>query len=333
MKTPLDPPTKKVSQAPRNLYTNSIFYPNANTNYVFLGLTTISPRQALEDHKGLCCWWDKHPLTNVCVQCPVKFDNFKNLFSMEGLFCSWNCALAYGLTQKSIAMYVNQWIFAIQLFVKKQQRTKSGSVPDVPASIKDKKFDIVVCAPHWSVLKPFGGMVSISEYRNSHCKDVMGYDVIATSSCFVPAGFMVFEHASLAGRQKVFEQNNKKLEICNKAVIPIKTFRDFQDRNAKQNNTPALRHCVFRRGRRYTMFTPPKKKEETANAEVVSQVPEEKSSKDEKENPGLFKRYPDTAQFSSLRKRRKMAAQIKQNTRNFPSLNIEPVDEGLLKFL
>ena len=114
------------------------------------------------------CFWDGHPFDNTKnrpVGCPVQFvqDTRNRRVPCIGVFCSWNCALAYG-----------------QVFLPPTQRLLVGSyihqlVMHLNRGLPtEKKVPLpVAAAPHYAVLEKYGGVVTIERFRARNCNSVM----------------------------------------------------------------------------------------------------------------------------------------------------------------
>lgn len=93
------------------------------------------------------CWWCAHPFESVPVTLPIRYDDRRDLFFVKGIFCSWSCAKAYNWdSQKTYAPLRSELLFLLK------KRT-TGNM----ASIR--------VAPHWSLLKMFGGTMSVEDFR------------------------------------------------------------------------------------------------------------------------------------------------------------------------
>src|SRR6185312_11606305 len=46
------------------------------------------------------CWWCCHPFDSFPVYLPVKYHPKTKQFKVKGCFCSFNCVMAYGLTER-----------------------------------------------------------------------------------------------------------------------------------------------------------------------------------------------------------------------------------------
>ncbi len=99
------------------------------------------------------CWWCCHSLdvNSIPVPIPVKYNETTKKFKCTGIFCSFNCAKAY-----SVKMSYGNGMLLYYLY--KKTRT-SG-----------KQFPPFTPAPDRELLTMFGGILSISEFRES-CKN------------------------------------------------------------------------------------------------------------------------------------------------------------------
>lgn len=134
-----------------------------------------------EHNHGSVCWWDGHPFDNPPVGCPVSHDELHNEFSLQGFFCSWACARAYGNihTYGTTRMMVPSYIRMIMQRLQQQQQHKQASNNSSTSSSevsnnsstpnKNKQSPVIDApdaAPHWCILQRFGGKLTIDEYRS-----------------------------------------------------------------------------------------------------------------------------------------------------------------------
>lgn len=93
---------------------------------------------------NVACWWCCHQFDTYPVCSPVRYNESKDLFTVVGCFCSFNCA-------KSYSMQYNKSISLNSFLYKK---------------IKGK-LEYIKPAPPKTVLHMFGGPLSIEEYRST----------------------------------------------------------------------------------------------------------------------------------------------------------------------
>lgn len=157
-----------------------------------------------------CCFWDRHPFTTAPLGCPVKYvpqiisreyhseitrEKFKvkeslcklsvppaeipiqkeseDYFETDGVFCSFNCMLSFILDNKHNPLYQNSIVL-----MQKMHTVMCGSpFRGVPAG-------------HWRVLKPYGGFVDITKYREGfakidfECRGISRPNFVSISSVF-----------------------------------------------------------------------------------------------------------------------------------------------------
>lgn len=102
-------------------------------------------KQILTVKTNIACWWCCHQFDTYPVCCPVKYNQKEDLFSVVGCFCSFNCAKAYSNKE-----YNSKYSMISFLYKKIQSEFKN---------IKE--------APTKTVLKMFGGPLTIEEYRDT----------------------------------------------------------------------------------------------------------------------------------------------------------------------
>lgn len=94
-----------------------------------------------------------------------------------GYFCGWSCARAYGeLHFPGLRSKIGSWILrflieTVKILKKQDQSDREQNIPprnDVPLQYKPV---CVHAAPHFALLKKFGGSMSIQEFREIEQKD------------------------------------------------------------------------------------------------------------------------------------------------------------------
>ena len=102
----------------------------------------------------LLCWWCCHSFDTPPVPCPINYDRVCDKFKVRGIFCSWSCSAAYSIHNFKSLTYI--YLFRQQLI---------GSLVNSSELIED-----VTISPDKTVLKSFGGFMSIEDYRNFNNK-------------------------------------------------------------------------------------------------------------------------------------------------------------------
>jgi hypothetical protein len=144
------------------------------------------------------CFWDRNPFETVPIGCPIRYvsniavkkyiseiskdmyiikenitKNKKNIenknlsvtntpfYETDGVFCSFNCAMAYILdNKKSNRLYDNSEMLLIKMY---------NDIMLSDDKITENVFSIDP-APNWRLLKEYGGSLSIEEFRNNFNK-------------------------------------------------------------------------------------------------------------------------------------------------------------------
>jgi len=101
-----------------------------------------STKEKWPDKTDILCWWCCHSFNTIPIPCPIEYDEIRNRYKVNGIFCSWSCAAAY-----SVKEYAN-------LSLIYQMREEISPLAE----------DIVVAPPRFC-LKAFGGYLSIKDYR------------------------------------------------------------------------------------------------------------------------------------------------------------------------
>lgn len=112
------------------------------------------------------CWWDSHPFSSKPVGCPVQRDDKRNIYWLEGIFCSWNCAHAYGnhyLPQQKSAL-CPVWI---RHLIREMAKAQVSLTEAERSAMRNNLAPSA--APHWCLLKSFGGVMDIETFRDIHC--------------------------------------------------------------------------------------------------------------------------------------------------------------------
>lgn len=100
-----------------------------------------------------CCWYCRHNVPSDWhpLGIPIKFSKEQNTFECDGIFCSFNCIVAY-LQEHNQYRYKDSNVLLLMMYrhIFKKHRDITKIVP----------------SPSWKLLKEYGGHLSIDEYRN-----------------------------------------------------------------------------------------------------------------------------------------------------------------------
>lgn len=113
----------------------------------------FAPWQAHQcDVRKLSCWYCRHTLPSEWfpLGIPVKYDITSKTFDCEGVFCSFNCIVAY-LNEHSEYRYKDSTVLLCMM-----HRHMFNVI---------KKLTDILPSPSWKLLKEYGGHLTIDEYR------------------------------------------------------------------------------------------------------------------------------------------------------------------------
>jgi len=99
-----------------------------------------------KENTNIWCWWCSHPFTNSPFGLPIKFEN--NKYSVQGCFCSLNCAKAYNIKENTYRTT------EINSLIEDFRRELFGL----------NSYPVMIAPPRQS-LKVYGGFLTIEEFR------------------------------------------------------------------------------------------------------------------------------------------------------------------------
>ena len=109
------------------------------------------------ERTDVSCWWCCHAFDTEPVPLPVSVS--KGRFSVMGCFCSYNCSLSYSYSMR------DQWGSRRERLLRRYYEQRKRCAPATADFTP---------APPREVLKKFGGMVSIDQYRKGmQMNDIM----------------------------------------------------------------------------------------------------------------------------------------------------------------
>lgn len=143
------------------------------------------------------CFWDRNPFDWLPIGCPIRYIPAYNMlqirseitrdnvvlkenindnvsesspnprciteayYETDGFFCSFNCCLSFIKNEKMNSLYTQSESLLYKMYYEifSEELSKKG------------KFDLkIVPAPHWRLLKEYGGHLSINEFRDNFYK-------------------------------------------------------------------------------------------------------------------------------------------------------------------
>lgn len=113
----------------------------------------VEDKMLLSKGRKYCCWYCRHnvPTDWHPLGIPIKYNKENNAFECDGVFCSFNCIVAY-LAEHNQYRYKDSTVLLLMMY----------------RHIFNKHRDItkISPSPSWKLLKEYGGHLSIEEYRN-----------------------------------------------------------------------------------------------------------------------------------------------------------------------
>lgn len=109
----------------------------------------------LGEYHNVKCWYCRNSFKEPPVRLPENY--FKGKFICTGNFCSYNCAMSYNIDLNDEKTSVRNSL--INMLYQKTYKTD----------------DIIKPSPSWKVLKEYGGLLSIDEFRNNLNKNTDDY--------------------------------------------------------------------------------------------------------------------------------------------------------------
>lgn len=220
-----------------NLSLNDCGIIEKNNIYIFkdqFNLNNISNdflNQFKDYNPNSLCWWCCYPLEigTVPIPLPIKYNDIKKTFKCKGLFCSFNCSLAYCFRFKEgCSMLIN-------FLHKKMTGVLMKNHPIKPA-------------PPREILDNFGGIVNIKKFRtlveSKTVYDIVEYPVIFTTSELREKSLqIVFKQDSKAQLNNLddstFDKNGNELQLEtkeNKTKNKVKTQKTYKSIGSKIKN-------------------------------------------------------------------------------------------------
>tara|TARA_B100001115_G_scaffold184555_1_gene187551 strand:+ start:1199 stop:1846 length:648 start_codon:yes stop_codon:yes gene_type:complete len=100
---------------------------------------------------NVLCHWCKHNCLYSPIGCPIKYTNTpKKYYTVDGVFCSFNCCLAYINDNKHKSLYDNSTQLLHRMY---------KDLNEIEIEING--------APNWRLLDTFGGHLTINEFRKN----------------------------------------------------------------------------------------------------------------------------------------------------------------------
>lgn len=244
-----------------------------HTTTQHLPLELLDRRQVEKYQKieGVCCWWCRHPFEGNPVGCPISHCKVWNVatqkkrdeYKLHGYFCSYPCAKAYGLGMElhnpRLKLELGSYFQGLLLVIVKKMRERGELAADY-------RVPILRAAPHFSVLKTFGGSMSIEDFRKSTELD-NGHQLTIVPDWvqIIPSGMLAFDHPKLEKGFDLVYNIHMAGQYANIRSRPqlqqsMKRKMELQRRETKLLVRDATRKTHRRGGRvgRFTIRRPPR---------------------------------------------------------------------------
>lgn len=166
----------------------------SNTIYTYYSIpdNSLDPDKFLLNTKtDLCCWWCTYQFDTFPVYLPTKFNHKTQIFDVKGLFCSFECSLAY-----SMRIERNNNPFLVNYLHK--------------MILKSKGIGNIRCAPPKEILQKFGGPISIEEFRQNNHNITYSLDYFPVR--FIP------QQIGVKRINELISKSMKKIDTTNKDI-------------------------------------------------------------------------------------------------------------------
>jgi len=111
-----------------------------------------------DKYNDICCWWCCYTFETLPIGLPEKYYN--KIFKVIGIFCSFECALAYNMSLNDHKIWDR-----VSLLYHLRNLILKNIYPDDDTVVRVMD-DIVAAAPR-NILKIFGGILTIDEFRKN----------------------------------------------------------------------------------------------------------------------------------------------------------------------
>lgn len=164
------------------------------------------------------CWYDTEPLdpSKPVVSVPVAYNKTLRQYLTTGVFCSYQCAFAYICDWRVSAGRAR--LDCVNMLMTMWRATG--------------RKDMLRPAKHWSVLKKFGGVIDIDEYRQHDAAPNNWTATLPADTRLIHAGYtsFLFDDTPVVPRSKADEPK----EVPTIAVPDISKLKELSDEDKKR---------------------------------------------------------------------------------------------------
>jgi hypothetical protein len=100
-------------------------------------------KESWPEKTDIMCWWCCHSFDTIPIPCPIEYDEIRDRYKVNGVFCSWSCAAAHSVKEYSSLSLIYQ----------------------MKNELCGYSENIIVSPPRYC-LKNFGGWMTIKDYRS-----------------------------------------------------------------------------------------------------------------------------------------------------------------------
>jgi len=160
---------------------NSISYLHLNADYNKKSVNLVTMKDyinfgCLPPVVDICCWHDRNKFTNQPIGLPIQYipeftdknnATTNDYYLTHGVFCSFECALAYLKDNKHQPLLSNSLMLLNHLHVK----------------LFGVDLNLNKVAQPWQTLKEYGGIYNIEEFRSNNNKSELIQSVFKRPYC------------------------------------------------------------------------------------------------------------------------------------------------------
>ena len=123
-----------------------------NESDIRLFISPTFDARSIDQRQHCCCWYCRLavPYEWSPVGIPIKYKGADNSFDVEGVFCSFNCVVAY-LSEHTSYRYKHSSMLLLLLYRKLFK--------------SNKLINKIIPSPSWKLLKDYGGHLTPEEYH------------------------------------------------------------------------------------------------------------------------------------------------------------------------
>ena len=151
---------EKLEKLEKKYSINNLVNNDKIIHNIAIKLENIYNKEDIWDKQNdVCCWWCCNKFDTLPLGLPEKY--YEKKFHVMGIFCSFNCAMAYNLSLSDNKI----WDRISLLYHLRNIIFLSINPPGLLPNNDIKLLDNIIIAPPRCMLKMFGGSLTIDEFR------------------------------------------------------------------------------------------------------------------------------------------------------------------------